>query len=135
MANICTWILKAKCPDMQDADILAAAILGLAGQGVVVGSVSIKEVKNEGYVLIKTRGECDWNLQASGLFSHLKSFCHNSKLGDIEVFAEDSTKFNEDGSVHSDTYKEHLLLGMQGEATVHSFRKHIPNYGKFRFQG
>ena len=133
MANMCDWILKARCRSMEDAENLAEALRNLPGQMSDILRMDIDDcLETDGYVFVETDGECEWNLERSGMLEQLRKLCHNSRLGDIEVFSDYATKFSGNGDVLSDTCQEHLYLGMDNEVMTHSFLGKNPGYGEFR---
>lgn len=126
MANMCDWILRAKCRDMDDARELADGIRGLPGQMTGISSVHC-EKEDDGAWCLETDGECAWNLDESGM---KKALADLSRGRTIDVFSDYATKLREDGSVLSDSWQEHLKVS-DGNVEIYDFVDSIPNYGEF----
>lgn len=126
MPNMCDWILRAQCRDMDDARELADGIRGLPGQMTGVSHIHY-EKEDGGAWCLETDGECAWNLDESGMVKALTGLsCGRT----IEVFSDYATKLREDGSVLSDSWQEHLKIS-DGNVETHDFADSIPNYGEF----
>lgn len=129
-ANMCDWILMAKCVSLDDAYDLAELLKELPCQMTGISEPVIEESDSPSRgACLTTDGECEWGLYGAG--SMKERLVELSKGGrTIEVFSDYATKFNKAGDVTSDTYQEHLVV-RNGEISLYSFRSRIPRYGEF----
>lgn len=124
MANMCDWILRAQCRDMDDAREIAEGIRNLPGQMAEVSHIRYE--KENGTVYVETDGECTWNLEESGMKQALVDLSAGCT---IEVFSDYATKM-QDGDVLSDSMQEHLKVS-DGNVEIYDFVDSILGYGEF----
>ena len=131
MANTFSWILRARCRDMDCAQEVKDA-LGKDLPCTLTYPTDIEDrTDDKNCVFVMAYGDGEWNLERSGLLEGLRKLSHVSRLADFEVLASDCTKFSGEGNVISDVCRERLYLGCRNEVMLHDFGRHVYRFGRF----